>query len=157
VILDEELFGKLSLEVICRGYLYGSVDMPTSEVDDTLMGLVENLEAWNALPCETSQIWILESFERCNRWWIKDPNRNGHGGDHPHPKPCSKPTLIPIEDLIGSFHWGEMLRQTSCDPHWDLIGEPFQAQCSIKYTLYQFIIIFTPYFTNMIIRYNVNT
>ncbi|PWA71826.1 phospholipase-like protein [Artemisia annua] len=101
----------LVLEVIFMGRLL------TCQVDDTLMRLVENLDAWNAFPWgehiwthlynqlqnvmdkhtdkhllglkknPTSvptytlggfvfafQIWILETFERCERWWTKNPN-----------------------------------------------------------------------------------
>ncbi|GJR76403.1 phospholipase-like protein [Tanacetum coccineum] len=122
VIEDEVMFGNLcdedsvrlclilALEVIFMGRLF------TCPVDDSLFGLVENLEAWNVFPwgehvwtqlydsiknvvvkhSDTHylgfkkdrnyvptytltgfvfafQIWILESFERSNRWWINAP------------------------------------------------------------------------------------
>ncbi|GJS44543.1 phospholipase-like protein [Tanacetum coccineum] len=77
VIEDEVMFGNLcdedsvplclilALEVIFMGRLF------TCPVDDSLFGLVENLEAWNVSWGE--HIWILESFERSNRWWINAP------------------------------------------------------------------------------------
>ncbi|GKC33186.1 phospholipase-like protein, partial [Tanacetum coccineum] len=122
VIEDEVMFGNLCdedsvrlclilvLEVIFMGRLF------TCPVNDSLFGLVENLEAWNVFPWREHvwtqlydsiknvvvrhsdthylgfkkdrnyvptytltgfvfafQIWILESFERSNRWWINAP------------------------------------------------------------------------------------
>nr|GEU88352.1 phospholipase-like protein [Tanacetum cinerariifolium] len=93
VIEDEDIFCNLgdddairlclllALEVIFMGRLL------TFNVDDALFSLVENLEAWNLFPWDRNyvptytlsgfvfafQIWILETFERCESWWIKDP------------------------------------------------------------------------------------
>ncbi|GJZ78837.1 phospholipase-like protein, partial [Tanacetum coccineum] len=94
VIEDEETFQKLCdqdfirlclilcLEVIFMGRLL------TCPVDDTLFRLVESLEDWNCFPWDgmyvptytlsgfvfAFQVRIFDSFERCNCWWIKDPN-----------------------------------------------------------------------------------
>ncbi|GKC43712.1 hypothetical protein Tco_1061434 [Tanacetum coccineum] len=78
VIEDEEMFRKLSDEDSIRLYLLLALEvifmgrLLTSLVDDTLFRLVENLKAWNVFSWG-EHVWIIESFERCNRWLINDP------------------------------------------------------------------------------------
>ncbi|GKB21108.1 hypothetical protein Tco_0855031 [Tanacetum coccineum] len=107
VIEDEEFFSKLSDEDTVRVCLLLSLEVIfmgrklVHEFDDTLMRLVDNLEAWNAflwgdhiwihlykqmlnvvsnhkaehlkgLHMSRNYIWILESFQRINYWWTKD-------------------------------------------------------------------------------------
>ncbi|GJS58176.1 hypothetical protein Tco_0652960 [Tanacetum coccineum] len=89
---DEETFCKLSNEDAVRLYLLLVLEvifmgwLLTFKVDDTLFRLVDNLEAWNSFPWG-EHLWthlydeiknlkkgtILETFERCERKWIKDP------------------------------------------------------------------------------------
>ncbi|GJX96709.1 hypothetical protein Tco_0352507 [Tanacetum coccineum] len=89
VIKDEERFGKLSDDDAIRLCLLLAVEvifmgrLLTFKVDDTLHSdehYYELKKDRNYVPTYTLsgfvfafQIWILETFKRCESWWIKDP------------------------------------------------------------------------------------
>ncbi|GJU93820.1 phospholipase-like protein [Tanacetum coccineum] len=78
VIEDEEIFGRVSDDDAIRLFLLLALEnLKERHGDEHYYGLFKDR---NYVPTYTLsgfvfafQIWILEKFERCESWWIKDP------------------------------------------------------------------------------------